>query len=312
MKKISVLFLTFVMLIVGILSAASAKDDNPINIDADIIGDNFLDSEMTLTYKIHGGSGTYTSGTYTFYYLDSHDATTEFMSGNLDLVNKSGEISFTVPSGNGTDGVKTLLTVCDSEGRTKDWTCYMALFDTKVLIKTKFSKDSYKVGDEITADWEITKDTGNYTRIDYTCFVKYEHGSRNVLYGRLDPTKRRGTIKFTPESGLEAAIMYTVYDSKTQRAEYLFSKYIPLTGWKDPNEDDFMVYLTLNDDIYELGKEVNAYYEVVGKEGTYTSAEYEWYVLDHNYQQSKAASGTLDLGKEKGWITFIPKTGILL
>ena len=285
---------------------------DPIWVDSDFSNNRYMDDELTVTYQIKGGSGTYTKGTYICYSLDRNEVRKKVASGNLDIINKNGKINFTVPSGNDVNGAYLEFFITDSEGRSESIDSYrVALENVPVIIHTTFDKNTYAVGNEITATWNITKTSATCTRIDYICYTNDDetYSSNLVQCGKLDLTKTKGTIKFTPETGSQAYVLYMIYDT-SHTTDYQNSDMVELTGGIQAGEGPFSLGITFNCDEYNLGSEMSIFYEIYGTEGLYTSCEYEWYVIDQNYSYIKASSGTLDFSQKKGYLKFTPRTGI--
>ena len=68
-----------------------------------------------------------------------------------------------------------------------------ALADTAPLsITTTFDKDTYEVGTEITATYQISGGSGEYTSGRYTCYAWDDSALVNIQSGQLDVEKKTG------------------------------------------------------------------------------------------------------------------------
>ena len=181
-----------------------------------------------------------------------------------------------------------------------------ALADTAPLsITTTFDKDTYEVGTEITATYQISGGSGEYTSGRYTCYAWDDSALVNIQSGQLDVEKKNGTIKFIPKTGDQAYISFSMYDSDG-RFISCSSQYVELTG--KVKVDPLTITTTFDKDTYEVGTEITATYQISGGSGEYTSGRYTCYAWDDSALVN-IQSGQLDVEKKTGTIKFIPKTG---
>ena len=181
-----------------------------------------------------------------------------------------------------------------------------ALADTAPLsITTTFDKDTYEVGTEITATYQISGGSGSYKRGTYYCYSWEGNTLINISSGELDTENKSGIIKFTPKIGDTATIDYSIYDSEDRYLSRM-SQTVKLSG--NPKVDPLAITTIFDKDTYEVGTEITATYQISGGSGSYKRGTYYCYSWEGN-TLINISSGELDTENKSGIIKFTPKIG---
>ena len=245
MKKV-ISIVCMVMLLLTFNSAIA--DVAPLSISTTFDKNTYqVGTEITATYQISGGSGEYTRGNYNCYAWEENTLIS-IASGQLDVNNKSGTIKFTPKTG---DTANISYTLYDSDGRFTSTQSQSVILTGKTKVEplsitTTFDKNTYQVGTEITATYQISGGSGEYTRGSYNCYAWEENTLISIASGQLDVDNKSGTIKFTPKIGDTANISYTLYDTvgRFTSTQSPMVKLISSTNPMIVEEDKVTAYVT--------------------------------------------------------------------
>ena len=197
MKKISTLLLILALLCIGMIASASAE---ALKVSTTFTKSTYEVNEFVeATYVISGGSGNYTSGTYTVYALKDGERV-KLSSGTLNVSRKTGKITYKTYYNPG-NKLFFEYTVCDTDGsQITTESQKVDLTEHPLEISTTFNKRGYNTGEEITAEYRITGETGIYASGDYYVYMSSNKYDEVIVdKGSLDLTGKKGTIKVTPK-----------------------------------------------------------------------------------------------------------------
>ena len=166
---------------------------------------------ITASYEVTGGSG----NIWIWYYCEGYDNGSWFTISEGSLDEAKGTFTFTPTKG---QEANVYLNCGDEEDRS----CYANASVTltggesgttdSVSVEITFSKSTYPVGKEITANYKISGGSGSYPEIRYSCYSYDGEDSILVSEGKL--AEASGTIKFTPKYGQEVGVNIYGTDSK--------------------------------------------------------------------------------------------------
>ena len=186
-------------------------------------------SDISASYRITGGSGSYPLMEYECIVLDrGSEARVKYGS----LTSTSGTVTFTPSFG---QSAYISIWVYDSHGRsfTKESSRISLTGGTSGSAATgtiTFTKSSYKPGSLVTAKYTISGGSGSYPYISYSCWGVEEDGAY-VGYTDGDLSSPSGTITFVPKIGMYVGISIYVIDSQ-EREFTIESKLVPLASLK--------------------------------------------------------------------------------
>ena len=307
-------FLSGVLLLfVSVCMVMTAWAETPITLtDKNMVNVNFvfsqgsyaLGTEIAVKYSISGGSGNYRFLYYNCYSEDKGSSVYCRGGSGSDLASPSGTLYFTP-----TIGQKAYVEIggSDSQGRSfKVKSKYVTLTggesSTPVVIDIDFPESSYAVGTDISARYQITGGSGDYSLMQYECIVIDRGSTAEVKSEVLQ--RPSGTISFTPLFGQSAYISIWVYDSQG-RSFTKESKRVSLTGGTSGSAATGSISFSKKS--YKPGSLVTAKYTITGGSGSYPYMSYTCWGLEEDGARVGYKDG--ELTSPTGTITFTPKIG---
>jgi|GEM_PF-6506967 len=253
---------------------------------------------VTATYRIAGGSNTYPyiSGVW-----DVYSGGCWINVESVQLSNRSGSLTYTPKKGS---RLSFRLAVRDSEGRN----VYGDRIEIPIIgapdvdpisIAISYDKGKIDLGEEITATYQITGGSGEYSDISADWRV-YSGGSW-ITVQTIGLSKRSGSVSYRPSGGSKIYLRLSANDSENR---WQYSSYGDAVSITDaPDVDPIAVTISYDKKEVISGDSINAAYKITGGNGKYPYISADWRVYSGGEWIS---TQSIELSERSGSIRYTP------
>ncbi len=296
------IILCFTVLSRASAATASSQADRVIAVITLSADRAAIGEEITARYELSGGSGEYPRIACVWNIEDSA-TDCSYQKGSAKLTEASGEVTFTPNFGD---------SLCfQIEGEDSNGIPFLAHSEEIEItgeadypkVTIALSSDSAAIGEEITARYEVSGGSGEYSSI--YCVWNIEDSATHCGYqkGYTKLTETSGDISFTPLFG--DTLYFQIEGEDRSGIPFLaHSEEIKITGEANYPK----VTIALSSDSAAIGEEITARYEVSGGSGEYSRIYCVWNIEDSatdcSYQK-----GYTKLTETSGEVTFAPEFG---